>query len=67
MKKVMTICGALMIALTLLTGCSGISKESGNSSAKETHTCATCGFTFDWACTTDVFGECVCSEGCSGR
>ena len=51
----------------LLTNCGNNSKKLGNTMVKETHTCATCGASFDWACTTDVFGKCVCSEGCSGR
>ncbi len=31
------------------------------------HVCSSCGNGFNWACTTDVFGKCVCGESCSGR
>ncbi len=67
MKKVMTFLGVILLTSFILTSCGGNSKKSRNSGAKETHTCATCGASFDWSCTTDVFGKCVCSEGCSGR
>jgi hypothetical protein len=64
MKKVMTIFGAILFTSLILTNCGG---SSNSSTSRETHQCATCGAAFDWSCTTDVFGECVCSEGCSGR
>tara|TARA_B110000285_G_C15015957_1_gene559070 strand:+ start:840 stop:1034 length:195 start_codon:yes stop_codon:yes gene_type:complete len=64
MKKVKTVFGAILFASLILTSCGG---TSNSGSIEETHQCATCGSTFDWSCTTDVFGECVCSEGCSGR
>ena len=67
MKKVMRIFAAILFISLITTSCGGKSKSSENSVAKETHTCATCGASFDGACTTDVFGKCVCSEGCSGR
>ncbi len=64
MKIIIKILVVILFASTILTSCSSGSK---NSRAQETNTCASCGASFDWACTTDVFGECVCSEGCSGR
>ena len=67
MKKGMIIFGAILFVVTILSSCGGKSNSSGNNSGSETNTCASCGASFDWACTTDVFGECVCSEGCSGR
>ena len=67
MKKAIIIFGAIIFTSFILTSCGGKSEGSRKSTAKETHTCATCGATFDGPCTTDVFGKCVCSEGCSGR
>ena len=67
MKKFITVFGAILFTATILSSCGGKSEGSGNNDAIETHTCASCGASFDWSCTTDVFGECVCSEGCSGR
>ena len=67
MKKIIMVFIGLLFAATIFSSCGGKSKSSGNSNVKETHTCATCGASFDWSCTTDVFGKCVCSEGCSGR
>lgn len=67
MKKSTLILGAIIYVSLIFTGCSEYSQSSGNKTAKESHTCATCGASFDWPCTTDVFGKCVCSEGCSGR
>ena len=67
MKKLMTVVLAIIIASTMLTSCGGDSNSTGSDPVKVTHTCATCGASFDWDCTTDVFGKCVCSEGCSGR
>jgi hypothetical protein len=63
--------GVVLCASFILTSCGGNSKKTEYNSAKEIqkeiHTCATCGASFDWACTTDVFGKCVCGQGCSGR
>jgi hypothetical protein len=58
-----------IIAFTLLTivGCGGGSSDTESVESGQTNTCATCGASFDWSCTTDVFGGCVCSEECSGR
>ena len=67
MKKIITVFIGLLFAATIFSSCGGKAESSGDSNVEETNTCATCGASFDWSCTTDVFGKCVCSEGCSGR
>jgi protein-arginine kinase activator protein McsA len=67
MKKGIIVGFILATILTSIGGCNSKSNKSGTTENTETHTCATCGTTFSGSGYTDVFGEKVCSTGCTGR
>jgi hypothetical protein len=62
------ILGFMMAAISIsIVSCGSSSSKSNSKEIEQTHTCATCGTNFTGSGYTDVFGEKVCSTGCTGR
>lgn len=62
------ILGFMMAVISIsIVSCENSSSKSKSNETEQTHTCATCGTSFTGSGYTDVFGEKVCSTGCTGR